>query len=405
VKDFLSSIRPNSLPVDAAENFAVQWQKFYQTGMVCVYLVPPTGSQTVQAVLVGGLAQAKPVLLELPENCPAVPPAVANSFEALDAYEHVSWLFEQLDVEFDEGQTKLMPLLCNGRAVGAVVFEQRYPLDTEQFVEQFRTSTSVAAAALDMASAFSGQQRFAEQFVQMLHAVEPKVSAEASKPAGPLDALAEMAAGAAHDLNNPLSVISGRAQLLAQSETDSHKKRMLQQIHHGAVEVSGVIDDLMTFARPPSPRPGRTDIRKIIDEAVQLTGQKTQAEHINVQIHISDELESVFVDSAQIVCAVANIICNSLESYTDKIGPVKIVAEPEPSVEFVRLQISDLGCGMDEQTLKKAAYPFFSFEPAGRKRGMGLAHARRFIELNGGSLNIESRPGNGTTVTILLPHK
>jgi putative nucleotidyltransferase with HDIG domain len=403
VRDFLTSVEPGSLPVDVAENFAVRWQKFYQTGMVCVYLVPRPGSSVAQAVLVEALARAKPLLVELPKNYPAIPAEVTHEFRTLDAGEYLEWLFEQLDVEFDLAQTKLMPLLCGGRAVGAIVFEQRYPLDMEQFAEQFRASASVGGAVLDMANAFSAQQGFAEQFAQMVRSAEPEVIQERPEQAGSLHALAEMAAGAAHELNNPLSVISGRAQLLAENETDADRKRMLQQIRQGAAQVSGVVNDLMTFARPPSPRSDRTDIRNMIDEAVQLTSRKSGTEHINVQIQIADEIDTVFVDSAQIVSAIANVICNSLESYATAMGPVKITAEPDMSADSVRLQISDLGCGIDEQALSKATCPFFSSKPAGRKRGMGLAHARRFIELNKGSISIESQPGEGTTVTVVLP--
>jgi len=69
------------------------------------------------------------------------------------------------------------------------------------------------------------------------------------------------------------------------------------------------------------------------------------------------------------------------------------------------LQVSDFGCGMDREIVQKATQPFFSAKPAGRKRGMGLAYAQRLIQLNGGSLNITSKPGVGTTVTIYLPGK
>jgi signal transduction histidine kinase len=71
----------------------------------------------------------------------------------------------------------------------------------------------------------------------------------------------------------------------------------------------------------------------------------------------------------------------------------------------LKLQIADSGCGMDEETLRKATQPFFSAKPAGRKRGMGLALAQRIIQSNGGSLDITSQPGKGTTATILLPYK
>jgi signal transduction histidine kinase len=118
---------------------------------------------------------------------------------------------------------------------------------------------------------------------------------------------------------------------------------------------------------------------------------------------ISEEVERVLVDSAQVVSALANVIANAVESYSDAMGPIKITAEPGD--RGLRLRVSDLGRGMDEQTLKKATNPFFSAKPAGRKRGMGLAYAARLIRLNRGKLDIESRPDRGTTVTVTLPYE
>jgi len=126
-------------------------------------------------------------------------------------------------------------------------------------------------------------------------------------------------------------------------------------------------------------------------------------DHINVQTEIPEEVADVFVDSAQVASALANVLANSIESYEGDLGPVRISAAPEQSGDFVVLQIADLGCGMDAETLSKATQPFFSAKPAGRKRGMGLAHAVRLIELNGGKLSITSQPGQGTTVTVHLP--
>ena len=96
------------------------------------------------------------------------------------------------------------------------------------------------------------------------------------------------------------------------------------------------------------------------------------------------------------------MIANSVESYADALGPVKITVEPSEGA--ARLQINDLGYGMDPETIRKATYPFFSAKPAGRKRGMGLAYTARFIQLNRGTLSIESHPERGTTVIITLPY-
>ncbi len=417
--DFLLSINPDNTALDIAENFAVRWQKFYQTGLVCLYLAADTASQTLEAVVVENQSQRKTVLLNAPADSPAIPPEIANSFALLDARGHADWLFEQLDVDFEPGKTRLVPLLSGGRTIGVLVFEFRYPTDAEKLEEKFKTSALIAGSVLDMAFTAQKQQHFAEQFAQLVTA-SPAAASRVSVPApakqptaitepalpaagNMVTALAEMAAGAAHELNNPLLVISGRAQLLGQAETDPEKKRMLKQIQDNTTEITSIIDELMSFANPVPPRPTQTSINQILEEAVELASQKANVEHINTQMEFSDDLPpDVFVDSAQIVSAIANVITNSVESYTGSLGPIKITARTEQSGNFVKLQIADLGCGMDEEALKKATYPFFSGKSAGRKRGMGLAHAARFIQLNKGMLDIASRPGGGTTVTILL---
>jgi len=408
--DFLLSIDSSTSAIDIAENFATRWQRFYQTGMVCLYLVPPDpprAEQSLEAVVVESLGQSKKMSLNVPEDSTPIPKTIANKFAVLDARQHVDWLFEQLDVDFDLRQTKLAPLLSAGKAVGAIVFELHWPTDAKLFEEKFRMTTSFAGAILGLALSRQKQESFAERFAQLVSAV--------ARPSWPcfhglearataLDALAEMAAGIAHELNNPLSVISGRAQLLAEAETDPKKKQSLKQIHENASEASAIVEELMSFAEPPRPRPAQTDIKKMLDEAIQLASQKAGVENIDVQVQAAEDVKNVFVDSGQIVSAMANVICNSLESYTDEIGPITITADAEGD-ERVRLKISDQGCGMDAETVRKATQPFFSARPAGRKRGMGLAYATRLIQLNKGTLQITSQPNSGTTVTISLPCK
>ena len=400
--DFLSSINSTDLPIEIAENFAVRWQKFYQTGQVCLYLTPPGGSETFEAVVVENLSQSKIVSLNIPSELPPIPQAIPNNFVILDAHDYIDWLFEQLDIDFDPTQTKLIPLLSGGRAIGAIGFELRYPADSELFRKQFEQLTCTAGLILEMALVSVDQRHFAERFVQLLTNLK-----ETQSPTGKIDSLAaviEMAAGAAHELNNPLSVISGRAQLLAETETDPEKKRILKQIKQNANELSGITEGLMSFTKPQQPRPTRTNIKQVLDEAVQLTSQKTNKQH-DIQIEVTNGIENVFVDSAQIASAIANVLSNALESYPSSTGPIKVAAAVDERDGFVKLKITDFGCGMNQTTLQKATLPFFCAKPAGRKRGMGLAYTNRLIELNNGSLKIESQPGSGTTVTIYLPCK
>ncbi|MFB0553574.1 MAG: HDOD domain-containing protein [Phycisphaerae bacterium] len=412
ITDFLLGINSNSGAVDIAEDFATRWQKFYQTGMVCLYLAPWGRSQILEAVVVENLSQSRMVCLNAPAETSVIPKTIANNFAILNAHDHIDWLFEQLDVDFDANRTKLVPLLSGRKAVGAIAFELHYPGDVELFEEKFRASASIAGTVLSMALAQQRQQHFAERFARLICVPaergpsQPKDTQTRAAPAeNSLNALAEMAAGAAHELNNPLAVISGRAQLLAEAESDQEKKKILEQIYKNARETSAIIEDLMSFAEPPEARATRTDIKQMLDEAIQLAMQKTNAEQLDVQIATAEDLESVFVDSAQVVSAIANVISNAVESYGEKPGPIKITAEAAEPGDSVKLQISDVGCGMDTETISKATQPFFSAKPAGRKRGMGLAYAVRFIQLNKGSLSIASEPGSGTTVTICLPGK
>ncbi len=411
-KEFLLSLDSNDEPIDVAENFTVRWQKFYQTGSVCLYLVPPDSAQFLKAVVVDSPSQTKVVLLKAPAETPAIPQTITNNFAILNAQDHTGWLFEQLTVEFDLGHTKLLPLLSGSKAIGAIAFEFHHPVETDRFEEKFKTIASIAGTVLDLFFVSAGRQRLAEQFAQSFAGppadTQPPprlIPQEVAGGAGILDALAEMAAGAAHELNNPLSVVSGRAQMLAAGETDPQKKQILKQIQKNAGQITEIIDDLFVFASPPAPRPTWVSHRQIIDEAIQLASQKTGVEHIDARIEVVGDIKNVFADSAQVASAIANVICNSIESYADSFGPVKITASADSSGGFVKLTIADFGCGMEGETLQKATYPFFSNLPAGRKRGMGLAHAARIIQLNGGNLSITSTPGTGTTVSILLPCK
>jgi len=408
-QEFLRDQSPCVTAIEIAEDFAKRWQRFFQTGTVCVCLTAGPREGVFDAAIVEALGHSHKAVLEAPPDDSPIPKPMTGRFVMLDAGDRIDWLLDQLEVDFSREQTKVLPLLSDGQAIGLVAFELNYPSDAGFFAERFEMAASLAGTILGLALAKERQERLAERLSR--DEIRPKAAAAGARPTpSPVGALVEMAAGVAHELNNPLSVITGRAQLIAQAEADGQKRNALERIAENAREAASVVEELMAYAQPPEPRVGLADVRQIIDEAIELAGQKTGAEHINTQVHVTKEIVQVLVDSAQIASALANIIANAVESYTDAMGPIKITAEPSLSPPGrsgpgagVRLQVSDLGCGMDEGTCKKAASPFFSAKPAGRKRGMGLAFASRLIQLNGGTLEIESELDHGTTITVTLP--
>ncbi|MCL5280027.1 MAG: HDOD domain-containing protein, partial [Planctomycetes bacterium] len=352
VREFLQGVRPDVAAVDIAEDFAQRWQRFFQTGTVCLYLTAGAHNGVVDAAIVEALGHSHKTVVHPPRSDLLLPKALAGRFTLLEARDHIDWLLEQVGVDFNSDQARLVPLLSDGQVVGVLAFELNHPDDVALFAEKFEMAASMAGAVLGLALTKEGQEHWAERFAQADGPRPMPVRADETRPYGvgtnipadgAVEALAEMAAGVAHELNNPLSVIAGRAQLLAQVESDGQKRHVLDVIHENAREASGVVDDLMSYAQPASPRLAVTTVGQIIEEAVQLAGLKTAAEHVNAQVHISPQVKDVLVDSAQVAVALANIIANSIESYADPMGPVKITAEPHDG--GVRLQVHDLGCG------------------------------------------------------------
>jgi len=390
-------------PADVIEAVAMCWQKSFQTGAVCLYLVPSVPGESTAAFALETAEEKTLIYVKVPQPAALGLQGQTGEFEIFDAEGRVEWLFEQIDAEFDLGKSKFVPLAVEGRIIGGLIFEPGYPASTEQLSETLRPAASLAAIILDSAAGLHKQQWFAERFAQLLTSPPSRAKRANMDEPAVLDALAEMAAGAAHELNNPLSVISGRAQLLAQSEKDDEKKRILGRIQQTAGELSGIIDDLMSYAKVAKPRPAPTPVKQILEEAVELTSQEQQTAKTDIRLDIAGQTREAAVDSAQVASAIANILSNALESYQGGTGEVKVSAANDETGSSVKVTVSDTGCGMDTATLERATCPFFSAREAGRKRGMGLAHAQRLLQINGGALNITSRPGKGTNVTILLP--
>jgi signal transduction histidine kinase len=121
-----------------------------------------------------------------------------------------------------------------------------------------------------------------------------------------------------------------------------------------------------------------------------------------VEVTLTD-VPPVRVDESQVAAALSELIGNAMQAVTPGNGQIEIHSAYDTGSGQVVLTITDNGCGMDEQTLKRAFDPFFSSKPAGRRRGLGLAKALRWIEASGGSIRLESRPGQGTRSVILLP--
>lgn len=221
-----------------------------------------------------------------------------------------------------------------------------------------------------------------------------------------LTSIAEMAAGAAHEMNNPLAVISGRSQLLAATLTDEKFRKNAALIAEQCHRLSGMITELMEFAKPQPPRPQRCSVAELVQAALSLAKQREGMADRHVEV-VGLDAPPVRVDPTQAAAAIAEVLDNALQATErgagESPGSVRVSAAHDPFGGHVVLTVTDDGCGMDEHTLARAFDPFFSAKPAGRRRGMGLARALRWMESVGGSIRLDSRVNVGTRAVVLLP--
>ena len=219
-----------------------------------------------------------------------------------------------------------------------------------------------------------------------------------------LDAeLAEVASGAAHELNNPLTVISGRSQILAKQETDPDKKEALELIDQQARRASAIASELLAAVEPGEPKLEATDVVPIIRKLCAALAGKAQSTNSEVIFDLPDELPPAFIDPDMFEKSLLEILKNALASLGQEPGSIRVDCRLDQLQEKLLLEVADSGIGMDARMARNAFVPFFSSMPAGRSRGLGLTLAKTFIEANQGRLWLRSRPGEGTTVWLSLP--
>lgn len=398
---FLDNISAYSSPIEVAEHFAAFWRKHYLCGTTAVAVLgeaKDVPEMPIEMAVVGRDGKTAIVSVQPPPEQSVIPETLKQPFDIAPVCGTADWLMEPIQTDLNPAQMRIAPLAVQDKTAGLLLFELMEPNEFDR--RRCETACRIAAFAMAMALNTQKHDDLSDRFVKMLGTLR-RTRTELAKTHS-MQGLAEMAAGAAHELNNPLAVISGRAQLLMAAEEDDTKKQMLRQIQQRTEDIAQIISDLMSFAKPSPPEKRRVALGELIQKAVEKTCTQHQLNSLEIEAVI-DEEESIYVDVHQITEVLSQIFSNALQAYPGQNGPIRIESEPRAEDNAVRLIIRDRGCGMDLETLQKATEPFFSHCPAGRRRGMGLAQARRLLLLNEGTLRLESRPDEGTTVFVGLP--
>ncbi|HVA47042.1 MAG TPA: HAMP domain-containing sensor histidine kinase [Pirellulales bacterium] len=225
--------------------------------------------------------------------------------------------------------------------------------------------------------------------------------------AAKLEAMAEFAAGAGHEINNPIAVIAGRAQLLLDGETDPQRRRELAVIQAQAMRVYEMIADMMLFARPPAPRLADCDMATVAENVVAELAGKAREKQVRLELQTCSQPFTLSADANQLAVAVQALCQNALDA-VDRGGCVSVSVERLPAANIpgedrIAITVADDGGGIAADAQEHLFDPFYCGRPAGRRLGMGLAKAWRIVRNHRGWISAENRPTGGAMFMMVLP--
>ncbi len=226
-----------------------------------------------------------------------------------------------------------------------------------------------------------------------------------------LEAIGQLTGGVAHDFNNLLTVIIGALDVVDRHPDDeARRRRMIAAAMAAAKRGEKLTQHLLAFARRQPLRPEVHGIDRLIAESEGLL-RRALGDAYGFHLRLGGGLRNALVDSSQFEAALLNLVVNARDAtpaggeVTIETRPVtltKAVGDLGPG-QYLRIAVRDTGVGMDTETAARAIEPFFTTKPPGEGTGLGLSQVYGFARQSGGSVDIETRPGQGATVAMLLP--
>ena len=217
--------------------------------------------------------------------------------------------------------------------------------------------------------------------------------------------MGSLLAGVAHELNNPLAILSGQAQLLRQSATDPAVTGRCEKIVGASERCVRIVRNFLALARQRVPERGDVRIGQVIDGAAELLAYELRTDGVEMVLDVAPRLPKLWADAHQLHQVLVNLIGNAHHALRRWSGPRRITvsARHDADRDSLRLEVADTGPGIPADIRQRIFEPFFTTKPAGEGTGLGLSLSRGIVEEHGGALSVESEAGEGTRFSITLP--
>lgn len=227
-----------------------------------------------------------------------------------------------------------------------------------------------------------------------------------------LKTVGRMAANMAHEIGTPLSVVAGRASLIAKGQLDNEKViQNAKSIQTEAERITVMIRQALDYARQTPTEKSAVDLNEVIIQSTSLLTQLAGRQNVRIKTSLADQKAMSWVDPAQIHQVLTNLIMNAIQSMRDG-GTLEVHVKLRPSMkrnateeDYWQISVSDQGCGIPPEDLESIFEPFFTTKETGQGTGLGLSIAYRIVQEQGGWIDVASEPGVGSSFHVFLPAK
>ncbi len=229
---------------------------------------------------------------------------------------------------------------------------------------------------------------------------------------GKLATVGELAAGIAHEINNPVAIMVEEAgwiedlledEDLKQSENLEEFHRALKQINTQGKRCKEITHKLLSFARKTDSRVQEVQLNEMVEDVVALSGQQAKYDNVKLRTQLQDNLPTIHLSHTEVQQVLLNLINNAMYVLNHEGGVIEIKTSMDMSGEYIIIDVSDNGPGIPRANLGRIFDPFFTTKPVGKGTGLGLSICYGIIKKIGGEIDVQSVVGEGATFSIKIP--
>lgn len=220
-----------------------------------------------------------------------------------------------------------------------------------------------------------------------------------------LAALGQLLAGVAHELNNPLAIVLGRASILQEKLRDTPHAASLSKLRDAAERCARIVKTFLAMARQSGPRREIVQINETVAGALDMTVSGLRKAGITIETRLADHLPEIETDGDQLVQALINLIVNAQHAMESHQGERRLTITTlldRPKQQLI-LEVADTGPGVPKELAARVFEPFYTSKDVGKGTGLGLSVCKGMVEANGGDLLLSETPGGGATFRITVP--